>query len=384
MNKPIFLTGCILAVSIYGQAWAGTNVWGLSNINKTNSKSSAPYTVYIGSYINLKNAQKMKSELKAKGYDAKIKMKKNSYVVFIGPLANRQALHRLAVDSYAGPKLKTVHPIKLSHAAVHPARMTPQPQNIPFVANARPQQSFNSGIKTDKRCKDCSLDQNKWFVQLQGGAIFPLNHGQILVANGSDFPAPENVDIYATQQSTQGTIALTVGKQIVTQSSLIKHYTLSGRLQYKFLANVGNTIMEYSAPEFLNYNYNWKLAALALTADSKVNLFSFSNFSPYVNGGLGVSFNQAQSYKETALPDVTARISPAYANHTLTQFTYHVGAGVDFSCTQNWLLSAGYEFESFGHFASGKGKSTWSGESLPWGSYQGNTVLLGITYLTGN
>lgn len=296
MSKPIFLTGCILAVSIYGQALAGTNIWGLSNINKTSKHS------------------------------------------------NR-------------------------HSAA--------------IVRAN-QQSFKSVTKRDKPCKDCQLDHHQWFVQLQGGAIFPLNHGQILVANGADFPAPENVDIYSTHQSTQGTIALTVGNRIATQSSLINHYTLSGRFQYQFSANVGNTITEYSSPEFLNYNYNWKLAVLALTADTKLNLFNFSKFSPYVNGGLGVSFNQAQSYTETALPDVTARISPAYANHTLTQFTYHVGAGLDFSCTQNWLLSAGYEFESWGHFASGRGKSTWSGESLQSGTYQGNTVLVGITYLMEN
>mgnify|MGYP002137375818 CR=1 FL=1 len=96
---------------------------------------------------------------------------------------------------------------------------------------------------------------------------------------------------------------------------------------------------------------------------------------------MGVSFNEARAFNEMAFPGVTARITPAFSNHTLTQFTYHVGAGLDILFTSNWLLSVGYEFESFGDFSSGNGKSTWSGEHLQLDSYQANTVLLGITYL---
>ncbi|WP_028387738.1 SPOR domain-containing protein [Legionella fairfieldensis] len=374
MNKPIFLTGYLLGAFIFlnGYIHAGTNVWGLSNIHKVNSKSPAPYTVYIGAYVNYNNAQRMKLTLDAKGYKARIKRKRNLYLVYIGPITTLRVLHKLTTHTHNRSQVMVFKPTKPHHDKITTSVHSKQVEQI---------QSTAQHFKNDSRCKDCRLDGSKWFVQLQGGVFFPLMDRQILIDNGADVPAPGNVDIYSVKQSNPGTIALTVGHRMTTQLSTIDHYTFSGRLQYVLPANVGKTIMQYSIPEFLNYNYNWKLSALALTADTKLNLFNFSNFLPYINGGLGVSFNQARSYRETALPEVTPRVSPAYANHTLTHFTYHVGAGLDFFYARHWLLSVGYEFESLGDFSSGKGQSTWFPESLYLGTYQANTLLFSVTYL---
>lgn len=383
MTKNFFLTTSLVAALNLGGGltFAGTTIWGLSNVPKVNSKSSAPYTVYMGSYASQKNARKMQSKLQAKGYNAQIKRKKNLYVVYVGPFKTLQAVHQFASNTHNHPQTTGIKHTKSSSIDTASTKFVhhnkKQVEQIPPAA----QNDLKNGAYNEIRCKDCQLEHNQWFVQLQGGAIFPLNLGTILVSNGSNFPAPENVDRYSTNQSSQGTIALTIGNRIATQSSLINHYTLSGRLQYVFEGNVGNSIMQYSLPEFLNYSYDWKLSTLALTADTKLNLFNFSKFSPYVNGGLGVSFNEARAFNETAFPGITPRVSPAYTNHTLTQFTYHVGAGLDFSFAPNWLFSAGYEFESFGDFSSGNGQSTWAEESLGLGSYQANTLLFGVTYL---
>lgn len=302
-------------------------------------------------------------------------------MVYVGPFKTLQAVHQLASSTPNHPQVTSMKHPKFSSKDTASVKSThhnkKQIEQIPQSTQYR----FKDEAKNKIKCKDCPLEYNHWFVQLQGGVVFPLSQSNILVDNGSNFPPPANVDAYSVKQSNQGTIALTVGDRIAMQSPLINHYTLSGRLQYVFSANVGDTIMQYSLPEFLNYNYDWKLSTLALTADTKLNLFHFSKFSPYVNGGLGVSFNEARSFNETAFSDVTPRISPAFSNHTSTQFTYHAGAGLDFLLIPNWLFSAGYEFESFGDFSSGKGQSTWSGEALRLGNYQTNTLLFGVTYL---
>lgn len=374
MNKTIFLATAVFATLIFGDghAYAGTKVWGLSNIQKVSSKSSAPYTVYIGSYTSQKNAQQVQSKFQAKGYSAKVQRERNLYIVSVGPLATLQELHQLSSMAHKFPSAKILgngHPVPAAHPNKKPLVQIPQSTG------------FKDEAQNHIKCKDCALEHNHWFAQLQGGVVFPLSESNMVVNNGSNFPPPANVDAYSVDQSNQGTIALTVGERMAIQSSFINHYTLSGRLQYVFPTDVGDTIMQYSLPQFLNYSYNWKLSTLALTADTKLNLFNFSKFSPYVNGGLGVSSNQARSFNETAFLGVTSRVSPAFSNHTLTQFTYHVGAGLDYLFTPNWILSAGYEFESFGDFASGNGKSTWSGESLRLGTYQTNTLLFGVTYL---
>lgn len=383
MAKKFFLTASLIAALNFGGclAYAGTAIWGFSNIPKVNNKSSAPYTVYIGSYSSQKNARIMQSKLHVKGYNAKIKRKKKLYIVYIGPFKTLQALHQLASNTPPDHSITRAKYQKFNSTETTPLKSKHHNKEQVKQISQSTQYRFRDETKDKIKCKDCSLEYNHWFVQLQGGVVFPLSQSNILVDNGSNFPPPANVDVYSVNQSNQGTIALTVGDRIATQSSLINHYTLSGRLQYVFSANVGDTIMQYSLPEFLNYSYDWKLSTLALTADTKLNLFNFSKFSPYVNGGLGVSFNEARSFDETALPGITPRVSPAYANHTLTQFTYHVGAGLDFLFMPNWLFSAGYEFESFGDFSSGKGQYTWAGESLRLDSYQTNALLFGVTYL---
>ena len=350
MNKSTFLSGCFFAVlcSVNEQSFAKTNIWGLDNIHKISAESTAPYTVYISAFISHKNALGMKSKLEARGYNAKIKRENKHYIVYIGPFASLNALQSQS---------------NVTHSVLR--------------SNQHNLKNKNEG---SNQCKDCQLDQSHWFVQAQGGVGFPQSTDQILVDNGSNFTPPANVDFYSVDPSDQGSVALTIGKQFATQS-FIHHYTVSGRVHYLIPANVGNTIMQYSRLENLNYNYNWKLSTLALTADTKVNVFNFSRWLPYVNGGLGISLNKARGYSETALSDVTARVSPAYANHASSQFTYHVGAGLDYLYNQNWRLSAGYEFESFGAFSSGSGQTTWSGKSLSIGRYQTNSILLGITYL---
>lgn len=358
MNKRILLSTCVLGITVLlgEQVQARTIIWGLDKVAQTSSRSSAPYIVRIGAFASHQNAVMIESRLKAKGYPATIVKKKNLYEVSVGPVSSLAELHRLSGT--------TVTPHKLARKAVRSPMVSTQPAVHKIVY------------------KEMDTLQNKWFVLAQAGGLASQNHGNFLIDNGSDFPAPENVDIYSSQQREQGTIALTLGKQIPVQSAIFNQYTLSARLQYLIPENVGDTIMQYSLPQFLNYTYSRKLSALALTADTKINLLHLAIVSPYLNGGIGVSFNRMNSYSETALSGVTARVSPGFANHSSTQFTYHVGAGLDFALADSWSCSVGYEFEDFGRFSSGSGQWTWATAGvLPFGSYHANTALFGLTHL---
>lgn len=225
------------------------------------------------------------------------------------------------------------------------------------------------------------VEANQWFAQIQGGIVSPSANDIMTVDNGSNFPPPLNVDRYSLNYHQQDTFALTIGQRVATHFPLLQSYTISGRIQHINAENVGGTIMQYSLPEFLNYNYHWNIETTTVTADTKLNIVQLASFSPYVNGGLGIAFNKANSYTETAFPGVTPRISPSYSNRTFDEFTYHIGGGLDFALTPHWLLSAGYEFTSLGDVKSGRGQSTWAGESLHISAYHANVLLLGVSYM---
>lgn len=340
MNRLTMLAGSVWLL-MAGDGVAGTLIWGLENIPKTRASAPSPYTVHIGSYVSRKNAERMQASLKKQGYPASLQRKGALFIVTIGPVA-----------TLAG----------LSHTSV--VKLTP---HTPAVA-----ESYKEAP---------SLQQHPFFVQVLGGANFPSGLDSLRVHNGSEFPFPQNVDTYSTRSSNSGSVGLAAGRRFASTHRWIHHYSLGGRLQYVFPADMGGTITQYSLSQFENYRYRWKLSALALTADAKLNFLETHGISPYASGGLGASFNRAASFRETANAGVTPRISPAFADRNATQFAWHAGAGLDFFEHANWLVSAGYEYESFGDFASGKGQSTWSGESLRAGTLSTNTILFGITRL---
>ncbi|QDQ40329.1 outer membrane beta-barrel protein [Legionella geestiana] len=340
MNRLTMLAGSAWLL-MAGEGVAGTHIWGLENIPKTRASAPAPYTVHIGSYASRQNAKRMQASLQKQGYPASIHQKGALFVVTIGPVA-----------TLAG----------LSQAPL--AKHTP---HTPAVA-----ESHKEAL---------SSPQNPFFIQVFGGANFPSGLDSLRVQNGSEYPFPQNVDTYSTRSTTTGSVGLAAGRRFATTHRWIRDYSLGGRLQYVFPADIGGTITQYSLSQFENYHYRWKLSALALTADAKLNFMGTHGISPYASGGLGASFNRAASFRETANAGVTPRISPAFADRNATQFAWHAGAGLDFFEHANWLVSAGYEYESFGDFASGKGQSTWSGESLRAGTLSTNTILFGITRL---
>ena len=284
------------------QAYAGANIWGLNNIQKTNNNSSAPYT----GYTDLDKAKQISRPTLCKS---------------------------------------------------------------------------DSSTENNSQCENNKSNYNNWYAQLQTGLIFPLlKSNKILIDNGSNFPSPENMDTYSVKHDNQGSIMLTIGEKINTPLSFIKYYTLGGRLQYTFANNLDGSIMQYSDPMFLNYNYNWKLSNFILTTETKLGLLDVEKVSLYINGGLGISFNRAQSYKESPLINVTPRANPDFSDNTETNFTYHIGFGADYKFIPKWLVSFGYEFSSLGDFISGKGATTWANESLKLRSYKTNTILFGVTH----
>lgn len=220
-----------------------------------------------------------------------------------------------------------------------------------------------------------------WFVSFGAGAQHPQWHNIMKVNNGSDFPSPYNMDIYSTKNQSEAVIALSVGRRWHRDSFWLPSYSLGAFWQYFFRTHLGKTITQYSEPEFTNYKYTWDLTANLLLASAKVNLFQYKLFAPYVNGGIGSSFNRTSDYTEKALAGVTPRVSPQFSKFSTSEFAYQVGAGIDLQLTPQVLLSVGYNYQDLGQISSGSGKETWSNQSLNPGSYHSNEVLVSISYL---
>lgn len=226
------------------------------------------------------------------------------------------------------------------------------------------------------------LPPGNWFVTLGAGIQYPQIDSSTTVNNGSDFPAPNNLDIYTTQASHSGTFFVSAGRRFERESTWIPTYSFGLSYQNLFASDVGRTVTQYSLPEFTNYTYKTYLSSNILLAFAKANLFKYRMISPFINAGIGCAFNRTSDYSEAALPGVTApRTSPAFASKTSGHVAYNLGAGIDIELNKQFIASLSYEYLDLGNVTSGRGANDWSSQALNFGTYRSNQALLSLTYL---
>ncbi len=223
---------------------------------------------------------------------------------------------------------------------------------------------------------------SNWYISADIGPLWVNTNQSMSVANGSNYPAPENVDDYKINAvKVQPMIAFSAGRRWQRDALFAPAYSVGLRYQYFFQQTIKGNILQYSLPEFNNYSFQWQMNANLLSLYSKVELLKKGLFIPYVDGGIGVSFLEASNYQENAFSGETARISPNFGSQTSSQFAFNVGAGVDIQLSPQALFSIGYDFQSFGPFISNYGQSTWTSTKLNLGTLTANTIIFSITYL---
>ena len=354
-------------------------VYGLERASHFNAQKERNLYIQVGNFKEKEKAYQQQRMLKSKTrYAVNVARKGRLYAVLIGPLHSssevRQAATRL-VTPLKSPIRRA--PIKPVHA-YKPARVmfTPYHPDVRKVSKPpviAPRSIVPPVVKSSAQ----------WFVGAGAGAQFPVSFSDMAVNNGSDLASPYNQDLYAINTDSGGVIALSAGRRWQQDSLWMPVYSVGVSWQYYFNTQVGSTIMQYSDPTFVNYNYHWNVKSNLLLATGKLNLIQYGKCSPYINGGIGGAFNSASGYSETALADVTPRISPAFANNSTTQFAYQVGIGVDVQLTPQVIFSLGYNYQNLGAIASGAGTGTWANQTLGSGSYGSNEVLISVNYLFG-
>lgn len=220
-----------------------------------------------------------------------------------------------------------------------------------------------------------------WFLSLGAGVQSPQWHDLMKVNNDSGFAAPYNKDLYSTKNQSKAVIALSLGRRWQRDYFWFPSYSFGVFWQYFFRTHIGNTSTVFSDRQFTNYKYKLDLTANLLLASAKLNLVHYGKFSPYINGGIGSSFNRTSDYTEKVLTEIEPRMSPRFAKFSTSEFAYHIGAGLDFQCTTKLLISLGYIYQDLGQISTGSGKDIWANQSLSPGSYHSNELLVSVSYL---
>lgn len=350
---------------------AKTTIFGANNAQHFSTNIAGPFYIQVASFKSQANASNYLRHLKGRTqYPITIQHRDLFHMIMIGPMPSVKAVRSSATQFLSleqAPKALIQHDPQLT------ARSTTQ-QTAPLMSTPVVMESSAPGFLLAHG-----------YIQANLGLTNTSGSNSMLINNGAADPYPANYDSFSTNQHKQGGMAaIGAGLQWENNRLYLPAYSLGLRYQYFFNQAIGGTITQYSDPDFVNYNYQLKTHSNVLSALSKINLMKYKHFSPYIDVGAGVAFNQTGSYQETAIGNVVARIdSPAFATHRSSQFSYSAGAGIDYQLNPKWLISVGYEYQDLGSIQSGYGRMPWSAERLSLKKYATNSGIISLTYLPG-
>lgn len=202
---------------------------------------------------------------------------------------------------------------------------------------------------TNTFSNDTKLPQG-FFVGAGAGATFPNIDSNNFLTTSTGWPQDR---YHYTQAHSSAILSMLGGYTWATYHDWLPYYSLAINYTYAFPAKISGTIEQYSLPEFENYNFHYHLQRQTFLATFKLNLYRWQNISPFLSTGAGLSANRVSGYDEMALTDVTARDNPAYGTNTTINFSYTLGAGLDFITTKNSIVSLEYNYGYFGQAKTG-------------------------------
>lgn len=192
--------------------------------------------------------------------------------------------------------------------------------------------------------------------------------------------APEIEKTYAARKSTN---ALASGELFVgIQKSLSSQWLgqLGLAVTTTGSAHLQGIIWDDADPQFDNYSYQYKVRNTRIAAKGKLLLDKGYWLMPWVSASLGVGFNRTHEFTNTplifeALPNAN------FTDHTKTELTYTLGAGVQKSLNDHWQVGVGYEFADWGKSELGRDFGQTMNSGLALNHLYTNGVLVNLTYV---
>ena len=102
-----------------------------------------------------------------------------------------------------------------------------------------------------------------------------------------------------------------------------------------------------------SYAYQYQVLSRQVLAEGKL-LYRLERVYPYLAGGIGAGFNQAQNFNVNIQPPFTT-FSTQFGNASSTSFSYNVGAGLDYDLMKYLRVGVGYRFADYGTVKTGLG-----------------------------
>lgn len=145
------------------------------------------------------------------------------------------------------------------------------------------------------------------------------------------------------------------------------------------LTSLSGDIWEDADPDFNNYTYAYKLAPFRATLSAKWLFNKFDVVTPYLNVGLGLSFNR--SYDYSIMPKIFEEVpSPFYTSNVPVSFAYDVGLGLQRQLGEHIQVGLGYVFSDWGQSSLGRAPKQTTNAPLSLSHLYMNQCVVSLSY----
>ncbi|KTD61105.1 outer membrane beta-barrel protein [Legionella spiritensis] len=207
-----------------------------------------------------------------------------------------------------------------------------------------------------------SLSPGNWYIGAGAGGVFSTVAKNTYVGTGTGWPD----DQYRNDlNDTSPMLTVDGGYTWLTRRSWLPFFSLGAAYSYVFPAMVTGRILQYSLPQFENYNFRYKIQRQTILGVVRAHLFRYRNLMPFIAAGLGGSVINTSHYNEAPVSiDITPRLSPRFKNRTKTGFSYSLEAGVDYVLASNLWIGVKYGYGHMGDIETGNGYAGYAPEYL--------------------
>ena len=138
----------------------------------------------------------------------------------------------------------------------------------------------------------------------------------------------------------------------------------------------------------LLYNYKYTINTTRVMAEAQFT-WLIGNVTPFLNVGLGTSFNHIASYSESVATSDGYVPLPPYQSHTNTNFVYQVGCGIGYAFDYTYdsdidylreRVSIGYLYANLGSTSLGTRGSVYP-YSINAGNFETNNIYISYTHM---
>jgi opacity protein-like surface antigen len=209
-------------------------------------------------------------------------------------------------------------------------------------------------------------EDSSWWVSVEGGYGFAIEESHTSTVPMPNDPLPPLYDDYhATDREGGFIVGATGGYQFELneedddESSWFPTARLGIGYEYVDSTDVNGQVNKYQEKPY--YDYQYDVNASVIWLDGQIDLFEWCNFSPFIDAGIGIAFNNMSDYEENRInTEVPVRESADFADETNTEFAWRAGVGVNYTIPEQddaWTVSVLTRYSDLGDAQTGESQT---------------------------